>query len=164
MGAHHQNGVAERAIQTVTWWARAMLLHSILMWPDQADLSLWPFALNHTLQDSNKLPKWQPRSRRGKFLGLATTHSTSIGLILLNLRTGFVSPQYHVVYDDEFTTMPNSESGGLFDPNRPFNADHGIVLLLQAPNALWFPMRILFRLCIMIGAHRPLHQWHPVFL
>jgi hypothetical protein len=38
-GAHHQNGVAERAIRTVTRWARAMLLHSILMWPNQADLS-----------------------------------------------------------------------------------------------------------------------------
>jgi hypothetical protein len=72
------------------------------------------------LQDGNKIPKWQPRSRRGKFLGLSTTHSTSIGLIL-NLRTGFVSPQYHVVYDDEFTTVPNSESGGFFDPNRPFD-------------------------------------------
>jgi hypothetical protein len=127
-GAHHQNGVAERAIQTVTKWARAMLLHSILMWPDQADLSLWPFALDHAvylwnnlptqvsrlapieiftstrfpnyshlrrlhvwgcpvyvldpkLQDGHKIPKWSPRSRRGKFLGVSTSHSTTIGLI-----------------------------------------------------------------------------------
>jgi hypothetical protein len=133
-GAHHQNGVAERAIQTVTRWARAMLLHSILMWPDQANLSLWPFALDHAvylwnnipnepsslapiklftrtcfthythlrclhvwgcpvyvldpkLQDGHKIPKWSPRSRRGKFLGISPTHSTTIGLIL-NLRTG----------------------------------------------------------------------------
>jgi hypothetical protein len=167
-GAHHQNGVAERAIQTVTKWARAMLLHSILMWPDQADLSLWPFALDHAvylwnnlptqvsrlapieiftstrfpnyshlrrlhvwgcpvyvldpkLQDGHKIPKWSPRSRRGKFLGVSTSHSTTIGLIL-NLRTGFVSPQYHVVYDDEFTTVPNAESGGLFNADNPFSA------------------------------------------
>ena len=39
-GAHHQNGVAERAIQTVTCWARAMLLHAVIMWPDQANLML----------------------------------------------------------------------------------------------------------------------------
>jgi hypothetical protein len=35
-----------------------------------------------------------------------------------------VSPQYHVVYDDEFTTVPNAESGGLFDQLRPFDAEH----------------------------------------
>jgi hypothetical protein len=28
-----------------------------------------------------------------------------------------------VVYDDEFTTVPNAESGGLFNQDRPFNAD-----------------------------------------
>jgi hypothetical protein len=33
-----------------------------------------------------------------------------------------VSPQYHVVYDDEFTTVPNAESGGLFNAERPFDA------------------------------------------
>jgi hypothetical protein len=55
-GAHHQNGVAERAIQTVTRWARAMLLHSTLLWPDQADLSLWPFALDHAVYLWNNTP------------------------------------------------------------------------------------------------------------
>jgi hypothetical protein len=42
-----------------------------------------------------------------------------------SLRTGFVSPQYHVIYNDEFTTVvPNAESGGLFDHTRPFDAKH----------------------------------------
>jgi ribosomal protein S12 methylthiotransferase accessory factor YcaO len=49
MGAHHQNGVAERAIKTITGLARAMLLHAIIMWPDQANLELWPFALEHAV-------------------------------------------------------------------------------------------------------------------
>ena len=33
VGAHHQNGVAERAIQTITQWARAMMLHQLLHGP-----------------------------------------------------------------------------------------------------------------------------------
>ena len=167
-GAHHQNGVAERAIQTVTRWARAMLLHAVIMWPDQADLTLWPFAMEHAiylwnnmpkkdhrtaplelfssnklssydqlrrlhvwgcpvyvldpkLQDGKKIPKWNPRSRRGQYLGVSMQHSSTIGRIL-NLTTGFVSPQYHVVYDDLFSTVPNAESGGVYT-QEPFNAD-----------------------------------------
>jgi hypothetical protein len=58
VGAHHQNGVAERSIQTVTQWARAMLLHSVIMWPDQAPfaLELWPFAMEHAVYLWNNLP------------------------------------------------------------------------------------------------------------
>jgi hypothetical protein len=44
VGAHHHNGVAERAIQTVAQWARSMLLHQALHWPEQTQLDLWPFA------------------------------------------------------------------------------------------------------------------------
>jgi hypothetical protein len=45
VGAHHENGVSERAIQTVSSLARTMLLHMSLHWPTQADLELCPFAL-----------------------------------------------------------------------------------------------------------------------
>jgi hypothetical protein len=34
VGADHQNGIAERAIQTVTQWARLMLFHQALHWPE----------------------------------------------------------------------------------------------------------------------------------
>ncbi|MGH3054777.1 MAG: hypothetical protein ACRDL7_07350, partial [Gaiellaceae bacterium] len=34
VGAHHQNGVAERAIKTVTTHARIMMLHAALRWPE----------------------------------------------------------------------------------------------------------------------------------
>jgi hypothetical protein len=60
-GAHHQNGVAERAIRTVVSWARAMLLHAVLHWPEQADLTLWPFALEYAIFIWNKLPKQKSR-------------------------------------------------------------------------------------------------------
>jgi hypothetical protein len=133
------------------------MLHAIIMWPDQADLALWPFALDHAvflwnnlpqreskmapielfsgqkltsydhlqrlhvwgcpvyvldpkLQDGKKIPKWQPRARRGQFLGYSKDHSTTIGLILNNA-TGHISPQFHVVYNDVFTSVPNAEHG-----------------------------------------------------
>jgi hypothetical protein len=49
VGAHHENGVAERAIVTVTSFACAMLLHSAFHWPTQANLQLWPFALEYAV-------------------------------------------------------------------------------------------------------------------
>ena len=33
VGAHHQNGVAERTIKTISSWARTMLLHATIHWP-----------------------------------------------------------------------------------------------------------------------------------
>jgi hypothetical protein len=148
--SHHQNGVAERAICTVTERARAMLHCAILHWPDETETDLWPYALdyatwlyNHTpssthgwapielfcgvqfncshlqrvkvwgcptyvlsptLQDGRKIPKWAPRSRRGQFLGFSTQHSSLIGLIR-NPSTQHVSPQFHVVHDELFTTL-----------------------------------------------------------
>ena len=45
VGAHSQNGVAERVIQTVACSSRIMILHQALLWPDQFDIRLWEFAL-----------------------------------------------------------------------------------------------------------------------
>jgi hypothetical protein len=42
----------------------------------------------------------------GIFVGHLPSHASNVGLIL-NLRTGHVLPQFHVVYDDDFTTVPN---------------------------------------------------------
>jgi hypothetical protein len=39
VGAHHQNGVAERNIKTVAQWARANMLQLALHWPVQANIS-----------------------------------------------------------------------------------------------------------------------------
>jgi hypothetical protein len=161
VGAHHKNGVAERAIKTVSYLARTMLLHMSLHWPEQADLELWPFALEHPvyvwnylprtdthlthqelytgsiflsydhldrlhtfgcpvyvlhprLQDGQKVPKWQTRAPRGQLLGYSTEHLSSIDLIL-NTNTGNISPQYHVVHNDNFTTVASMDSTKTFD-------------------------------------------------
>ena len=69
------------------------------------------YVLDPALQDGKK---WKPRSRRGMYLGISPSHSSTVGRIL-NLHTGFVSPQYHVVYDDLYSTVPNAESGGILN-------------------------------------------------
>ena len=44
-------------------------------------------------------------------MGVSTSHASTIGLIL-NTHTGSVTPQYHVIHDDWFATVPNAEGGG----------------------------------------------------
>jgi len=127
VGAHGQNGVAERGIQTVVNSARTMILHQALMWPEHFDMRLWSFALDYAthlwnylpnrdgglspmeifsgsksdysaiktaktwgcpayvldprLQDGKKIPKWDPRARRGQFVGISPRHASNIGMI-----------------------------------------------------------------------------------
>ena len=149
VGAHHHNGVAERAIRTVSTNARTMLLHAMVHWPEETSLELWPFAVEYAvhlwnllprepsglsptelfygvkshhsslknakvfgcptyvldprLQDGKKIPKWEPRSKVGQFVGRSAVHSSTVGLIR-NIETGKVSAQFHVVYDNHFST------------------------------------------------------------
>ena len=56
------------------------------------------FILNKEAQDG-KSPKWQPRSRCGIYLGHSPTHAGSVAMVL-NPETIHVSPQYHIVFDD----------------------------------------------------------------
>ena len=49
-------------------------------------------------------PKWEPCSQLGIYVGHSPSHAGSVALVL-NPRTGHVSPQYHVVFDDLFTTV-----------------------------------------------------------
>ena len=62
------------------------------------------YVLDPRLQDGKKIPKWSPRSRLGQFLGRSEVHAGTVGLIR-NLRTGKITPQYNVVYDNHFTTV-----------------------------------------------------------
>ena len=155
VGAKHQNGVAERAIWTTSYLARAMHIHAALKWPKSYNINLWPFALSHaayicnhlpgrdnlspeekwttsvaphhrhlrrlkpwgcpcyvldpTIQDGKKIPKWKPRSRQGRFLGLSPSHASSVGLIL-NPKTKRITLQFHVLYDEFFHTVQDATS------------------------------------------------------
>ena len=61
------------------------------------------YVLDARLQDAGGAgpPKWDPRSRLGIYLGHSPSHAGSVALVL-NPRTGLVSPQFHVVIDDDF--------------------------------------------------------------
>ena len=61
------------------------------------------FVLDPTLQKGQKIPKWHPRSRQAIYLGHSPRHAQTVPLVL-NLNTGLCSPQYHIVFDDNFTT------------------------------------------------------------
>ena len=55
------------------------------------------------------IPKWEPRSRLGIFVGHSPDHASDVALVL-NPRTGLVSPQYHVIFDDTFSTIGHLKS------------------------------------------------------
>jgi hypothetical protein len=151
--AHHQNGVAEQSIRTISNMTRALILHAAAHWKDGIDSSLWPMAIAHathiynhtpnssgicpadiftgnmipphrlkdlhvwgcpvyildpTLQKGSKLPRWQPRSRRGIYMGTSPIHSSDVPLVL-NIHTGSITAKFHVVFDDKFTTVHSVE-------------------------------------------------------
>ena len=78
------------------------------------DKHLWGcfiYILDHRLQDvSGGMPKWEPRSRLGIYLVRSPYHARSVALVL-NLRTGHVSKQYDVAFDNDFSTVPHMRAG-----------------------------------------------------
>ena len=63
------------------------------------------YVLNYKLQSVYiGTPKWEPFSRVGVHLGHSPMHARSVALIV-NPVKGNVSPQYHVVYDETFSTV-----------------------------------------------------------
>jgi len=167
VGAHHQNGIAERRIQDLSDTARTSLAYAASRNP-AVTAHLWPYALRHAsyvrrllprdgklkspeelfsgaqvrpttrflhcfgcpvyvlksnLQGGNSQPKWDDRSRVGVYLGHSAQHAESVSLIL-NPKSGFVSPQFHCIYDDKFDSTRSdanfskvwAEKAGLLNP------------------------------------------------
>jgi hypothetical protein len=68
------------------------------------DLHVWGcpvYVLDPKLQQGQKLPRWQPRYRKGICMGLSTQHASEVPLVL-NCKTGSITTQFHVVFDDFF--------------------------------------------------------------
>ena len=66
------------------------------------------YVLSPILQSGNKIPHWEPRSKLGVFCGLSTIHSSEVPQVL-NQTTGGITTQFHVVFNDLFSTVPSVE-------------------------------------------------------
>jgi hypothetical protein len=64
------------------------------------------YVLDPALQDNKKIPKWDSKARQGIFVGFSEEHS-SLAPLVYNPRTQHISPQYHVIFDDKFSTVPS---------------------------------------------------------
>ena len=62
------------------------------------------YVLQEALQSLHAHNKWTDRARVGIFLCHSPHHATDVPLIL-NTQTGLVSPQFHLIYDDDFDTV-----------------------------------------------------------
>ena len=88
---------------TRTTWPRGKF-HDFHVWGSPA------YVLDDSLADGRKLPRWRPRSGRHVYVGngaTLTAHSHATPLIL-NLDTGKITAQYHVIHDDHFSTVHTS--------------------------------------------------------
>jgi hypothetical protein len=67
------------------------------------------FVLDKKLQDGDSLAKWKARSWLGVYVGHSLVHSGNAPVIY-NPRTTHISPQFHVVIDDNFSTVTSKPS------------------------------------------------------
>jgi hypothetical protein len=56
VGAHHQNGRAEKRIRDLQDQSRTSLIHANKLWPDAISVELWPYALRHANDCFNMSP------------------------------------------------------------------------------------------------------------
>jgi hypothetical protein len=70
------------------------------------------YVLDSRLHNAGSIepPKREPRSNIRVYLRHSPFHARSVALVY-NPSTGHVSPQYHVVFEDDFTMVPYMEAG-----------------------------------------------------
>ena len=66
------------------------------------------YILKPWLQYGVKLPKYEPLSIQGKYMGVSPIHFSTVGLIWY-LNTNHMSPQFHVFYKNLFETFHSGE-------------------------------------------------------
>jgi hypothetical protein len=62
------------------------------------------YVLDKAISDGKKLPRWRPRSSRQVYVGMSPQHSSTVPLCL-NLDSGAITPQFYVIFDEDFATV-----------------------------------------------------------
>ena len=84
------------------------------------------YVLKAELQGTTRIhPKWDARSRAGIYLGQSPIHNRNVALVL-NIHARYVSPQFHVKFDESFQTVQQdkwnatllSSTGFMAPPNK----------------------------------------------
>ena len=66
------------------------------------------YVLDNQLQQQKPFSKWKERARIGIYLGQSPQHNRNVALVL-SRETGLVSPQFHVLCDNHFTTVKDDK-------------------------------------------------------
>jgi len=106
---HNIMPTEETGVSPVEVWTRTKSNHSALLYAHTRGSPA--YVLSPRLREGGHVPKWEPRSKRGQFVGYSPLYASNVGMIR-NLNTGYVSPQFHMIHDDFFETM-HSDEGSL---------------------------------------------------
>jgi hypothetical protein len=68
------------------------------------------YVLDPKMQARKKLPRLETRSKQGMFMGLSRQYSSEVPWVI-NLTTGSITTQYHVVFDDLFKAVCSVDKG-----------------------------------------------------
>jgi hypothetical protein len=99
------NSAEECAYKTFTMSASPI-------WPNNFHFFGSPcFVLEPALADGNPHPKWQEWCYHGVYIGHSPKHTSTIAIVY-NPTTGLISPAFHVVLDDKFTSILNADPAG----------------------------------------------------
>ena len=70
--------------------------------------------LDHKLCQNKSIPKWTHQWIQAVSIGISLHHAGSVAMAL-NLKTGYISPQLHIVFDENFTTTSASITHKILD-------------------------------------------------
>ena len=70
------------------------------------------YVIDAHLQGASLIPKWDERVRVRAYVGRSPIHTVN-GSLILNLSKGHVSPQFHAVFNETFSTVPSLKTGSV---------------------------------------------------